>query len=258
MNNLVKKNKSLKCGFVIKLLSIIALVCTLLSSVSYFLYYASSYLITGELVYKLTFKFPYFMNLIPLLLSIAPSMLFVLYIFKYHNELKATVLVPTIFGVLAFEILFNFLTGSSRFYYGIFALIQLFVLIACILALISALKGFNKKIYVLIAMSGCLLFEALTLVSVFPMMEWYIEGSMYLYIFTSPLSIIGSISFYVALLLFSTKNRIPAIIAVSVKKKNAESMNPEQALRVLKDKLEFGMISEEEYQAQRVDIINKL
>lgn len=258
MNSLVKKNKSLKCGFVIRLLSIIALVCTALSSVSYFFYYDSDK-INGEWVYELTFRFPYFMNLISLLLSIAPFVLFVLYIFKYHNKLKATVLVPIIFGVLAFEILFNFLTGSSRFYYGmIFALIQLLVLVACILALISALKGFNKKIYVIIAMSVCLLFEALTLVSVFSMMDWYIEDSMYLYIFTSPLSIIGSISFYVALLLFATKNRIPAIIAVSAKKKNAESINPEQALRVLKDKLDFGMITEEEYQAQRAEIISKL
>ena len=35
-------------------------------------------------------------------------------------------------------------------------------------------------------------------------------------------------------------------------------MNPEQALKLLKDKLDLGMITEEEYQAQRAEIISKL
>ena len=35
-------------------------------------------------------------------------------------------------------------------------------------------------------------------------------------------------------------------------------MTPEQSLRLLNDKLELGMITEEEYQAQRADIISKL
>ena len=90
--------------------------------------------------------------------------------------------------------------------------------------------------------------------------EWYLEEGLYLYLFTWPICVLGTIAFYIALLLFALKNRIPAIISASPEKekKNAEKMNPEQALRVLKDKLDFGMITEEEYQAQRAEIISKL
>ena len=38
-NIVVKKNKSLKCGSAIKVLSIISLICTVLSCISYFFYY---------------------------------------------------------------------------------------------------------------------------------------------------------------------------------------------------------------------------
>ena len=41
-------------------------------------------------------------------------------------------------------------------------------------------------------------------------------------------------------------------------KKNAKKMDPEQALIILKDKFELGMITEEEYQTQRAKIISKL
>ena len=62
------------------------------------------------------------------------------------------------------------------------------------------------------------------------------------------------------MLLFGLKNRIPAILYAShqKEKRNDEKINPEHALILLKEKFELGMISEEDYQAQRVDIINKL
>ena len=80
---------------------------------------------------------------------------------------------------------------------------------------------------------------------------------MYLYLFTKPMGIIGTAALYIALLLFGLNNRIPALVYLSPKKKK-EKMTPEQSLRLLKDKLDFGMITEEEYQAQRAEIISKL
>lgn len=265
MNSLVKK----KSGFVIRILSIIALVCMALRSVWFF--FDDYEIINGKLVYKLTFRFPDFMDLISLLLSIVPLVLFVLYIFKCHGKLKATVLVPIIFGVLAFEILFGILFKILLGAYDgrslalmlnlILDLIWLLGLVVCI---ISALKGFDKKIYVIIVISVCLLFEALPIVSVFSLWHHsYMNLSLLRYSYmklslSMLLRIIGYVSFYVALLLFVTNNWIPAIIAVSEKKNDSESINPEQALRALKDKLDFGMITEEEYQAQRAEIISKL
>ena len=83
---------------------------------------------------------------------------------------------------------------------------------------------------------------------------------MYLYLFTSPMSVIGSSTLYIALLLFALKNKIPSVLALSPEKEKAraEKMNPEQTLKLLKDKLDLDMITEEEYQAQRADIISKL
>lgn len=254
----IKKTPSLKCGSAIKLLSIIALVCTVLSRISYFFYYDSE-IINGEWVYEeLTFRFPYFTSLISLLISIAPFILFVIYIFRFHNELKATVLIPIILGLFPLEILISFLFGGGS--YSIWLIIDLLIFGACVLAVVSALKGFNKKLFIIIPMSLCLLYNALSIISFFSIMDYYIEDSMYLYVFTSPLSIIGSTLLYISLLLFGVKNKIPSIIALSPEKERAraEKMNPEQALKLLKDKLDLGMITEEEYQAQRAEIISKL
>ncbi len=256
MNISIKRTPSLKCGVAIKLLSIIALVCTVLSRISYFFYYDSEN-INGKWVYELTFRFPDFLPLIFLLVSIAPFILFVIYILRFHNELKATVLIPIIFGLLPI----NFIFGG----YGrglLFWIIELLILGACVLAVISALKGLNKKLFVIIPMSLCLLYNVLSIISIrfFQQLDWYIEDSMYLYVFTLPLDIIGSTLFCISLLLFGVKNKIPPIIALSPEKERArvEKMNPEQALKLLKDKFDLGMITEEEYQAQRAGIISKL
>ncbi len=254
----IKRTPTLKCGVAIKLLSIIALVCTVLSRISYFFYYDSFADINGKWVDELTFGFPSFPNLIFLLVSIAPFILFVIYIFRFHNELKATVLIPIIFGLLPI----NFLFGDSIYIYSNYVIILIGLLIsgACVLAVISTLKGFNKKLFVIIPMSLCLLCNALSIICFLGGMEYYIEKSMYLYVFTSPLDIIGSTLLYISLLLFGVKNKIPSIIALSPEKERAraEKMNPEQSLKLLKDKFDLGMITEEEYQAQRAEIISKL
>ena len=105
-----------------------------------------------------------------------------------------------------------------------------------------------------------LLVEFWSIIDLFQSIEWYLEDELYLYLFTWPISILGTIALYVSLLLFGLKNRIPAIISVSPEKekKNAEKMTPEQSLRLLKEKLDLGMITEEEYKAQRTEIINNL
>ena len=215
MNNVsVENNKPSKCDFAIKLLSITAFVYTLLSSNSYFFYYVPK-IVNGERICELAFNSPNLITLVSFFLSIASPILFVLYIFKFCTKTKATILVPIIFAMISFEILFEFLTKYSLFYHGAsFAIIQL-------LALISSLKGFNKKFFVIIAMSIRLLYETLPLIDIFSIIDYSIDNSMHLYIFSHTLSIIGSISFYVALLLFAIKNRIPEIISVSIKKKSS-------------------------------------
>ena len=92
----------------------------------------------------------------------------------------------------------------------------------------------------------------------FSNLGWYISDQRYLYLFTVPMSILGYIGFYISLLLFGVKNKIPALIMSSSVKKADGKISPEQSLKLLKDKLELGMITEEEYQVQRAEIISKL
>lgn len=250
-NTIATKNQSLKCGFAIKALSIISLIFSVFACSEAFFCYS---FIDDRWV--ISAGNPFYspgMIVLRLLLILAPIILLMLYIFKFHGKLKATVLVPIIFGFNTIRFLFVY--G----YYGRYLLLELVILVCVMLAVISALKGFSKKVFLIISMVICLLGDTLSLISAFVNMNHYIEESMYLYIFMGPLSVIGEIMFHTALLIFGLKNRIPAIISPRKKvKTKAGKMNPEQALKLLKKELEQGLITEEEYQAKRAEIISKL
>ncbi len=268
-NTITKNSRTLNCNSLIKSLSIIALICTVLSCAGYFFYYPS---------YELAVRPSYFWDLediLSFILGLAPVVLLVIYLFKFHSKLKATVLIPIIFSifvlcaiddVLYLSLHMDISTVYFTYYisflpYGINCILPMAGLVCSILAVISALKGFNKKIFIIISMSLLLLCETLISFEIFIYdIEALIEHSLYLYILTTPLHSIGRISLYITLLLFGLKSKIPAILSVSPEKgkAKADKMNPEQALKNLKDKLDLGIITEEKYQAQRAEIISKL
>lgn len=68
---------------------------------------------------------------------------------------------------------------------------------------------------------------------------------------------IGSIIFYVALFMFYL---IPPVVYIPLEKEKefAKKISPEQSLKLLKNKLDLGLITNEEYQIQRAEIIKKL
>lgn len=247
------KQRVLKGKTPITILAVIALVCTVLSSITYFAFYSN-----GELI----FLFPSFLSLISLAISLAPKVLLVLYVFMFFKEFKATIIVPIIFGCIAASPLFSFInTFVFGYAFDVITLIMnLITMVTFTLATISALKGLSNKVFIIIPTALSLALSALSLVSLFSTFELFARWGYTLYLFTEPVGIIASVTFNIALLLFGLKNRIPAILAVSPEKekKNAEKMSPEQALRLLNDKLELGMITKEEYQSQRAEIINNL
>ena len=255
------KQRALRYKTPIIILALLALVFTVLSRITYFVNYDWEYN-NGHGFYELTVSFPGVFDLLSFFISIAPYVLLVIYLLKFHNEFKATVLVPVIFGLIAFAPLYYFV-DFLFLGYGIYFRDLIFdipLIVAFALATINALKGFSKKAFLIIAIVVGLLLEFMSIIELFQSIEWYLEDELYLYLFTRPISILGTIALYVSLLLFGLKNRIPAIISVSPEKekKNAEKMTPEQSLRLLNDKLELGMITEEEYKAQRAEIINNL
>ncbi len=255
--------KNIKCKTPIIILSIVALVCTAISCITYFLYYDYEYVSGGNSYYELTAEFPDIISLLFLMLDIAPYILLFIYLIKFCEQYRATILYPIVCGLIAgyplLSTIYDIVLGYG--FYGIlYTIIDVAIIVSFALLTINAIKGLNKKVYTIIAVSiGCAS-QLWYMISFLTNISWYIEDEMYLYLFTSPIGYIGTIALYIALLLFGLNNRIPALVSVSPEqeKKRAEKMTPEQSLRFLKDKLDLGMITEEEYQTQRAEIISKL
>ena len=255
------RKRTLNCKAPIVILSVISLIFTLISSITYFVYFESNYS-DGNYSYEIATRFPSLLSLLSLALSIAPKVLLAIYVLKFFKEYKATIIIPVAFAAIAvsplISIISSFIYGSG---FTIANLIMNIVIIGTFtMATVSALKGLQNKIFIVIPIVLGLILNLFSLLSIFSVGEIYVRNGMFLYLITTPAGIVASTTFYIALLLFGTKNRIPAILALSPEKekRSVEKMSSEQALRMLKDKLELGMISEEEYKEQRNDIISKL
>ncbi len=257
MNQRVLNKRTLKCKASIIILSLISLICTVVSCLGYFVYYSwhDSDNIFGY--YKLTVSAPSVIGLLLLAIELAPCILLVLYLFHFYKKSKATVIVPTIFGLIAAVRIYDIFENIIYRYNSIVqVIVDLIIIVLFALAGYSALKGFHKKVFLIIATVVGIVIHLFYLISFFQMIEWYLASGMSLYLFIQPSAIIGAITLYLALLVFGLNNRIPAIIAVSPKK--VEKMNPEMALQILKDNFELGKITEEEYKTKRAEIIEKL
>ena len=201
------------------------------------------------IMYFVFFDFYGFLvNFIRMLFLLPPYILFTIYLTKFYKELKYPVMLPVTIGLLALYPLVSFIFP----FVGRGSIVNLLFIISSILAIISTLKGISKKLYIIVAMSLGILRE---IAAIEMIIGWYGAGS---HLFPCVCEILGSISIYVALLLFGIKNKIPTILVGTYRKKNDEKYSPEQSLKLLKDKLELGMITEEEYQTQRAEIISKL
>lgn len=237
----------------------IALIFTALGCVRYFVGYTSDY----NEYYSFGFKLPGFFGLISFLLEIAPPVLLVVYLTKFHKKLRATNIVPVIFGLTAIDKLFTILKSLADYgYLGIFGLIyfilDIVLMIFFTIVMLDALKGMKNKKLIIIAMLIGVAGEIPNILMFFYALIWYISEHVYVAIFTGAMSILGYIGLYISLLLFGVKNEIPACGMGSFVTRVVGRISPEQSLKLLKVKLKFGMITEEEYQAQRAEIISKL
>lgn len=257
--NLEKRNP-LKCKYPIIILAFLSLVCSALKYVRSFETLFNDF-ISPDYFFRYSFRLFF-----ELTITLAPSVLLLIYVLKFHSRSKATVLMPITFGIIAATPLFfsidtfirqwrnnyddiswylSSITDTSAIY-GL-AIIVLFALLT-----FDALKGLSRRIILISAVAIGLLTELFSFI-------YFLDGSdkFIQYSFSSKfVGFIGIITLYSALLLFGLTNKIPVII--SKKKKNIEKLTPEQALKTLKKEFELGMITEEEYQAQRAKIINKL
>lgn len=247
-----KENFKLKTPIII--LSIVALVFRIINSITYFVYY--DYTKYGE--YEINAVFQSFVSLISLIIELAPIVLFLVYIFKFHKDFKAAICVPIVFGLIAFNPIYNII-GNLIMGYGFYFEYLISSLLSSapfVLAIISALKGFSKKSLTIIAFSVSFIICVLSIISMFSNIGYYLSNELYITLIYSLCGILGTISFYISLFLFAMNNRIPTLL--ELKNVNPKKMSPEQSLKLIKERLDCGIISEEEYQAQRADIISKL
>ena len=180
--------------------------------------------------------------------SFVSTVLLVVFIFAFPKKPKTAILVPLIFAFLALSPLVDFFEHIVRNNEIRFSDLLLPIIreIAMILAIISALKGLSNKIFIII-----------------PLIIEFVHT-----FFTIGIGV-SQIAFFVALLLFGLKYQIPTIWVLlsetkennrkeKIRKLQVDKLTPEQALNLLKEKLNLGIITEEEYQSQRSEIISKL
>lgn len=254
-----ESKRKLQANKPITILTIVSLILTVICSLDCFTYYTSG----SDDLWELKFSFGYgildtIFSLLSYLISIAPVIVFAIYIFKFYKQFKSDVAIPISLGLIGFNPIYYFIRNvilGYGFSSILDILVDLIIIVSFVLATISALKGFSKKVYIIIAVACGVLSKFVSLTSFIGCISHYINDGLYLYLFTWPLAIIGSVALYIALLLFCLNNKMPVAIK---KEKNTEKMTPEQSLRYLKEKLELGLITEEEYQAQRAEIISKL
>ncbi len=268
----------LKCRTPIAVLSIILLICTVISfSGSFFKYdiieSGSSFL---ESTFELTTNFPSLKSTFYMLLEIIPILLFLFYILKLYRNTKSSVIVSAVFGIMAF---YETLSLISTIYYYIVTLPQetngatytlpievcvkkCFYIVLFSLASIIVLTNFKRKkvlvsiASIVIVLSGLGELNGFVRISI----DYYLRTKQYLYLVTNPASFIAKFTLGLALFIFALKNDIPAVIKKSVSKNIADTAatRTEQELKVLVDRRKAGLITAEEYAVQRAAIIKRL
>lgn len=251
---IVGKQSSLRFKTPIILLSFTSLVFTVIGNTTYF----TDYFATNDGGY-------YPDRFIIFLLSVIPYILFVMYLLRFHNKAKATILIPITFGLISItSLIYCFyrpkyiVMGSSG---GISlgnGLLMILVAIAFALAFINSLNGFSKKTFLIIAIVAGIIHECSVMVPFLCEIHFFVEAGLHMYLFLWPIGMLGTILFYIALLLFGLTNTIPCILSSKPKPEKVETLTTEQQLKQLKSQLDNGTITEQEYRALRADIINNL
>jgi len=230
----IKRNAMLNGGSAIKPISIIALVFAAFNFLSSFISYEE----TGWGYYKsytLVSAFPPFIELISSLIAISPFILFVLYIFKFFKEQKATVLVPIIFFLFPFGLMFNFFFDLSYYrftFHGIHSIINLLVCLSFVLAAIYAFNGFKKKALLIIPTASYIASKIYFFIDSLPQIKEYAEESMHIYMLSDIFSLVSTLLIFIALFIFGTKNKIPPIFVPASQIKDVVSNDIKVGLTV--------------------------
>ena len=271
--NVFAKDKTMKCKMPILILSIVALVFSVIGYSELFVYARGSVYNEKPLVWEV--HFPDILSLLVALLVIASCVLLVLYMVG-EGKKKFDILMPLSLGATALSLLLSLVVylvniskqieQASMYIFAeepsisvVYILFYLLAAIAFGVMTFFALKGIKNSIFIII--SAVLGF----LTVVYGAYNIFLDMDLYLWffpscIFTDIALLIGFAAFCTTFLLYGLNNGFSAIIGASAKapQTDAPAFDPEQELLALKEKLDLGMITEEEYKTQRSEIINRL
>lgn len=244
------KDYPLKYGLVIKILSVVSLACMVIGTITTIFY---KYSLHSD------YSFSSLLEIIQIIVRTAPSIVFLIYIFIFHKKLKTKFMVLLLFSTY----IIKYCVGICRSFFIYFsqnstviAIVPVTTFFLCIslpcVPFISVFNGFDKKKPFVIFMSVILSLSVISLLLSFVQVTDPI-----MYICTEHLLYIGDIALYIAFLIFGANNRIPAIWK-SKKRVNRTDFDYEKELLGLKDSLDIGIITQEEYDARCTEIIDKL
>ncbi len=273
----------------VMILSIVALVGAAIKSVSRFFHYDYSYY-PGKL--KLTpFTEIEFSQFLIVLITLSAFALMLIYSICFFGKPKKTFVLAIVcllfallylyYFVLDYEFMLDYLEylieriidGNIRFSIIIDFILMIQILteplvaIAFLLLAINAFIGFRYKA---LTIAPIIFIAIIELLSVTYLISYFLN-KVYFYMLSNTASIISIFALLIAILLIGLSSKKTITLTpvytyayaypystASAPVDMSFAQTPEQALKSLKYQFDCGMISAEEYQRKRVEIINKL
>lgn len=205
------------------------------------------------------FRFPNLKNFVYILMTLTPGALWLIYLLNFFEKLKHSVLVAIVFSIFTIGGLYTISDFSFAFAPVFRLLFNVSAIVIAVFAIKSALKGLWNKTPIKVAMIFRILLEVLFLIIYCEDFSYFVR-SRWLYLFSFLFGSLGNIGLSLALLLFSLKTKIPVVITErkKISAQNSSIDTAEYNLKDLQNKLDFGMISEQEYEEARKEIIRNL
>ena len=194
---------------------------------------------------ELRFTFPGLSSILALIIGLAPVILLLICIVKFENSNKKWCFLTAIFVIMCISYLLSSLYVQPPFS----SLMKVLIPIGAVLAVLSlfiSVRAVPKKLFSFV-------FVGLYLWRIIPICYTFNFLAKNDYGFANVLNcadMIGIVTLLIALLFYIKENNINHIFY--------EKLSPEQRLADLKERLDLGAITEEEYKSQRADIISKL
>ncbi len=207
--------------------------------------------------HELSAYYSEFLFFLPWSLKVICSCLFLFYLLLCYKKSRLSALPAFILGLVAVYLFFDSVTFMDNKIRGV-NIYFVYIIIFLIIAICGALKGFPRKFLLVIPMVLGILNEIVIICNFIRYMDIYMDFGDEYVIYLQIIDGIGVIAFYIAMMTFVLNNRVPVVLPGKVKTEYMNKLSAEKALFFLEDKHDMGQISDQEYTAHRLEIINRL